>query len=961
MSHKRSSFRKEILLSVKASSIRACLSLHKIKTKPLLLVFTLALGFFSTLPLQQVNAVTKTSTLSSTDMAKSFAAYRWLRSCMDRGNFSGTNAPGAINKENVNNYKWFSGSFIGLNSNISTAGVINDPDDGDISCGDDEGANFIKSSLGLWGYSNGADFLCDIGFKRDAGSACTNISDSGTNNFNKPDALAAKLDTWWKDQLGNSSTTLSSIANGGEYALYLQSFLAKCGTPSSSGEYTIQIFNPGDPKPIATKYTAISREFTQTSGDVRIYQESTMKCGEIANKINSETDAAVLGYIKFLAANGNIDEGNQTDLGGVTTERQSSCVIEGIGWIVCPITNFLALIADSSFDVISGFLEVNVSLYDSNSGTKVAWDAFRNIANVAFVVAFLVIIFSQLTGQGVSNYGVKKTLPRIIVAAILVNISFYICQIAVDVTQILGGSIRDVLSAIPVGDPTNTVVPEWSTVMGDVLMGSGILVGALAATAALSAIVALSISLPVLLAALLAILMTVIILIGRQAAIVILITLAPLAFVAFLLPNTEAWFKRWYKMFFALLMVFPIIALLYGGGELAAKIIANTANSPGVEASAKFWLSITAMGVAAIPLIMTPTLLKGALNGLGSIGGKISGFASKANANIRKTANTSSRYGEAKAGLKNRFALGRANRRVHSNTQQSIDNSRLGRAFGLDKGSARAIKAIDAEEGAEVEAAVAQIQHATTSTNRVDQSARILKDAIITGDVTKARAAQKILLNSGNVGLSTLQGVYSGTHKGTNDDGSPDLASEELSKKALGALNSSAATGYLRSELNSAGLKGKNNALARFGFEKLKNPSDFESLVNSSDTYSKLNSVELAGQSESNLDKNQSAISQTAAQAVLDNSAAAALLDDKKRAIFTARAKNTIYTPPSSNGEPIQPPQPPTIQQAPVLGDGGLQIAHGAQDVHRAVRDITNQNQSNLPPTPPPDKQPPRP
>ena len=926
MSHKRSSFRKEILLSVKASSIRACLSLHKIKTKPLLLVFTLALGFFSTLPLQQVNAVTKTSTLSSTDMAKSFAAYRWLRSCMDRGNFSGTNAPGAINKENVNNYKWFSGSFIGLNSNISTAGVINDSDDGDISCGDDEGANFIKSSLGLWGYSNGADFLCDIGFKRDAGSACTNISDSGTNNFNKPDALAAKLDTWWKDQLGNSSTTLSSIANGGEYALYLQSFLAKCGTPSSSGEYTIQIFNPGDPKPIATKYTAISREFTQTSGDVRIYQESTMKCGEIANKINSETDAAVLGYIKFLAANGNIDEGNQTDLGGVTTERQSSCVIEGIGWIVCPITNFLALIADSSFDVISGFLEVNVSLYDSNSGTKVAWDAFRNIANVAFVIAFLVIIFSQLTGQGESNYGVKKTLPRIIVAAILVNISFYICQIAVDVTQILGGSIRDVLSAIPVGDPTNTVVPEWSTVMGDVLMGSGILVGALAATAALSAIVALSISLPVLLAALLAILMTVIILIGRQAAIVILITLAPLAFVAFLLPNTEAWFKRWYKMFFALLMVFPIIALLYGGGELAAKIIANTANSPGVEASAKFWLSITAMGVAAIPLIMTPTLLKGALNGLGSIGTKLSGIASKANSKVRSTANTNSRYGEAKQGLKNRFALNRATRRANSNIQKGIDQSRVGRALGFDKGSSRAVSVVKEEFEKQVKDA---------SSSQSEYSLDMLKGIATTGtyngkrvsEAAHAAAVDKVMAVGGfNDRKAVLESMAS--NKGST--------STELRSRAVSAA-------YAKGDANIYGTS--------FGDKIVQSNGSINSAAD-------LTSQTVKNAADGSLSAENLVQGESSARYIVDSVLNSG--DDKAKRNIQSAAATAKTNPgtipkvtPAIDTEFIKLGVTAAPQPAPQ--NGGLQIARTARDVHdaaRAAAQPTNAGELQIPRTP---------
>jgi hypothetical protein len=388
----------------------------------------------------------------------------------------------------------------------------------------------------------------------------------------------------------------------------------------------------------------------------------------------------------------------------------SSCVVEGIGWIICPVTKFLADISDSSFSVISNFLMVNVKLLDTNSGTYTAWSTFRSIANVAFVIVFLIIIFSQLTGQGVSNYGIKKTLPRLIVAAILVNISFYVCQLAVDLTQIVGVGIKQLLENIPVGSAATEGPGSWTDVMGDILMGTTVLVGVIGATAAAVAIAGLSISLPVLLAVLLAVLMTVIILMARQAGIVILIILSPLAFVAYLLPNTEQWFKRWYKVFLALLMVFPTVALLYGGGALTSKILSNVANSPGVDASSKFWISLTALAVASLPLIMTPSLLRGALNGIGSMGAKISGLAAKANGRIRSTANSSSRYGEAKQGIKNRFALARAQKRVNSKTQQAIDRSPVGRALGLDRGASRALATVKREEAEETKLAQVSLE-----------------------------------------------------------------------------------------------------------------------------------------------------------------------------------------------------------------------------------------------------------
>ena len=119
---------------------------------------------------------------------------------------------------------------------------------------------------------------------------------------------------------------------------------------------------------------------------------------------------------------------------------------------------------------------------------------------------------------------------------------------------------------------------------------------------------------------------------------------------------------------------------------------------------------------------------------------------------------------------------------------------------------------INHEEDEEVKASIAQISHQTSSTNRIDESARILKEAIVSGNTTQARAAQRILLSSGNAGISALQTVYEGTHS-SGKTPAEKASSLAMSKQALGSMGSEArqeTMGYLRSEVNSAGLKGKN-------------------------------------------------------------------------------------------------------------------------------------------------------
>ncbi len=639
-----------VITSLKASPLRACLSLFsKITSKRsaflgMLIVFIISAVLIS--PVQQVNALTATSSLPTTDMAKSFAGYKWLRSCLERGNYQAELFTfNYITQNDANSYNWFFGkTLIGQDNNVSTAGVINDggDKDGDISCGEAEGDSLIRKLAGLWGYSSGAALLCDLKFTRDVGSDCTSVSSSGTNNFTPPSNPAANLDTIWTSKLGNSSTGVGSIANGGEYSLYLQSFLAKCGTPSTSGEYSIQTFSAGNPAPQVTKYTAKDRDFTKTSGNVRIYQDVGMTCGELENKLNDETDPAVLGYKKYLAANDNTDTGmpaegcapGSTDpaCAGATTNPTSCAIQQGLGWIICPLTNTIATATDALYGWVQNFLVVqplNINTGDASNTTYQAWSAMRTVANVAFVIAFLFIIFSQLTSMGVSNYGVKKMLPRLVIAAILVNLSYWICAIAVDISNVLGSNIYSVLrdpAGIKIGDVTY-FGNMWENVLG-ILLAGGAITGVVAGVFAVSAvagpalIVIMWAAIVFVLVALLAILVAFCILAARQALIIMFIVLSPLAFVAYLLPNTEKFFTTWRKALTTLLLFYPLFSILFGGSYLAGMIIIGSAGQDDQNAAAGMTV-LLGMAVMVVPLVLTPLLIKFSTGIMGTVAGMV--------------------------------------------------------------------------------------------------------------------------------------------------------------------------------------------------------------------------------------------------------------------------------------------------------------------------------------------------
>ena len=341
----------------------------------------------------------------------------------------------------------------------------------------------------------------------------------------------------------------------------------------------------------------------------------------------------------FTGKEGAKEEGAKEE--GATSEKQSDqeeeCeVATGIGWLVCPSINFLSTINDFAYKFISStFLETDKDTVQSDD-LKAAWSGFRDVANVAFVIAFLIIVYSQITQAGLSNYGIKRMLPRLFIAALLVNVSFIFCQLAVDLSNMLGYSLAGFFNGFAVGSGDDNV-SEIQTA-GTILTWVAIAGVVLAAAAG----IALAFLGPALMSSLLALLMIVLILVARKALIVILIAISPVAFVAYLLPNTEQWFKKWQKTFLSLLMLFPTVAVVFGGSRLAAKIIANAAGKE------DWLLQITALAVASIPFFIVPSLLQKSMEAAGTLGGKLTGLSQAANQRAGKAVKEKSALGRYK-------------------------------------------------------------------------------------------------------------------------------------------------------------------------------------------------------------------------------------------------------------------------------------------------------------------------
>lgn len=310
------------------------------------------------------------------------------------------------------------------------------------------------------------------------------------------------------------------------------------------------------------------------------------------------------------------DEEAQTD-----NEACDSTLFRGVGWIICPVSNFLASMMDNVYEILTDFLVVRNATTSLDTPLYRMWVIMRDIANIAFVIAFLVVIYSQITQVGMSSYAIKKSLPRIVIAAILVNVSFWVCALAVDISNLLGYTIYDFMMAIH-----NSFVPDtgqyeavtWEALVALLLAGGTAGVAGIALSGGFAA--ATYMLLPALVGVALAILVAVVILAARQALITVLVIVSPLAFVAYILPNTEKYFDKWKDTFMTMLLLFPIFSLIFAGAQVAGLIIIQNANGSAVTL-------LFGMIVQVAPIVITPMLIKFS----GSLLGRIAGIVNNPN------------------------------------------------------------------------------------------------------------------------------------------------------------------------------------------------------------------------------------------------------------------------------------------------------------------------------------------
>ncbi len=325
-----------------------------------------------------------------------------------------------------------------------------------------------------------------------------------------------------------------------------------------------------------------------------------------------------------------------------------SCTIDGaLGWVLCPIVVIARKAFKALNDEVVTLLASDPLTPQNQPGAYYIWGVLKNLTNAGLVLVFLIVIFSTTLSIGLDNYSVKKILPRLVVAAIAIQFSWLLMQLAVDVTNILGTGIPLLFSGLTSAAGGHAVSTNPGHVSDTVLTALGIGEVGIGIVIGLAFIVPILLMLFTVLMGILAVFITLIL---RKFVLIALICVAPIAILLGILPNTSSLFNRWYKTLLRLLLMFPLIQFIFTvaqlGTILTASGVAKTADNSlltgAVQHSAtsagtsNVIMQVAALSLPVIAYFSVPRVWTWAGAGMGAIGGFVSKNINRGSSKIAK-------------------------------------------------------------------------------------------------------------------------------------------------------------------------------------------------------------------------------------------------------------------------------------------------------------------------------------
>ncbi len=247
------------------------------------------------------------------------------------------------------------------------------------------------------------------------------------------------------------------------------------------------------------------------------------------------------------------------------------------GFFIGIITRMLLALAQFFISITLFILSFVIEIagyngYLDGRAVNLGWVVVRDVTNMVFVVALLIIAFSTILG--VEHYEWKKQLFKLVGAAVIVNFSRTICGAIIDVAQVVmntfvngiaataGGNLIQAFSLQNIGK-ISASDPALFNDTNYFIAGFGSVFFAVCVAALMGAVLY--------------------ILVARMMVLWILIVLSPIAFVLSAVPQTEEYSNQWWSEFGANVITGPVLLFFIwlsfatiGSGDLGNHVAQNT-------------------------------------------------------------------------------------------------------------------------------------------------------------------------------------------------------------------------------------------------------------------------------------------------------------------------------------------------------------------------------------------------
>ncbi len=239
-----------------------------------------------------------------------------------------------------------------------------------------------------------------------------------------------------------------------------------------------------------------------------------------------------------------------------------------VKWIMCPSAQGGNEFAATLDGWIADLLRYDTANLDKIQGT---WAAFRNIALGLLVIVALIMIVSQAAGaQVLDAYTIRKAMPRLVFAVLFITLSWPVLVFTVGLFNDLGGMTQNLILA-PIGANADNIT--GASILSGLLTGGGLT--AVGVTAGVVGGVTLGWAgiISLILVGALSVLILFFMLAVRWILITACIIFAPIAIIAFVLPNTEKLWKLWLTGLVGALATFPLVMAVIALGKAGALIV----------------------------------------------------------------------------------------------------------------------------------------------------------------------------------------------------------------------------------------------------------------------------------------------------------------------------------------------------------------------------------------------------